>query len=400
MTSSRARSAAGFGPARLLAGSTAALLLCALCSLGLGAGVAGAQAADVHVTTPYPAVDVQPGQLVTFPIAVVGSAARIVPLALADVPTGWKATLRGGGFLISGITASVDLTKPATASLEVTVPDGAAEGTYPINVLADGIVAIPLQLRVQAKLDQGVSLKADFDHLKMKPSETFAYTLTVTNNVPVEQVFSFEASGPQGWDVAAVDASQAAAATVRVAGGATASVKVTAKAPAATAGGQYPIDVTVTANDGSAGNIQLTAEVAGEAQLALTTSDQRLNLSAEAGSTTRKTLVVQNDGSAALENVSLTASAPTDWKITFDPPTVASVDPGGTAEVTALIQPSKDAVAGDYDLKVTGNAGGLHADSSLRVTVKSSRWWGVVGVALIIAAVSALFAVFRRFGRR
>lgn len=367
---------------------------------GLAAAPARAAAGDVRITTPFPYVNVQPGQTVTFDVQVTAATPKVVALGVTGAPPGWKTTLRGGGFVIDGITASADATKPATATLEVQVPADATEGTYPVSVTGDGAVAIPLQLKVAANVAQGVSLKTDFDRLKKKPSESFDFTITVNNNVPVEQVFSFEADGPQGWSVTATNANEAAAPNVKVSGGGTGSVKVSAKAPPGVAGGEYPIQVAVRSDKGGEGSITLTAVVAGEAALALSTSDQRLNLSGQAGRTVRKALVVQNTGSAALENVALTASAPTDWKVTFEPATVASVEAGKTTEVVALIRPSKDAVAGDYDLKVTSNAGSLSSDTSLRVTVKSSRLWGFVGVALIVVAVVALFGVFRRYGRR
>lgn len=354
----------------------------------------------LQITTPYPAVNVQPGQVVKFDINVVSAAPDVVKLGVDGAPSGWKTTMRGGGFVIDGITASTDEAKPATATLEVTVPTDAKEGTYPMKVLGNGSTAIPLELRVSNQVAQGVSLTTDFDRLKKKPSETFSYTITINNNVPVEQVFNVEAQGPQGWDVTAASASQAAASTVKVAGGGTGQVTVTAKAPAGTSGGEYPIQVNVTTDAGGSGQLALTAVVAGQAEIALGTSDQRLNLSAQAGKTTRKTLVVTNSGSAALADVALSASTPTDWKVTFEPATLPTVEAGKTAEVTAVIQPSKDAVAGDYDLKVSSKAGDLTSDAQLRVTVKSSRWWGVVAVGVIVVAVGALFGVFRRFGRR
>lgn len=368
---------------------------------GLFPSSAGAADGDVRITTAYPYVNVQPGQTVSFDIQVSASTPKVVALSVSDVPNGWKATLRGGGFVIDGITASTDPAKPATATLEIQVPADTAAGTYPVNVFGDGAVAIALQLKVAATVAQGVELTADFDRLKKKPSESFDFTITVNNNVPVEQVFNFEATGPQGWDVTASNASEAAAPNVRVAGGGTGKAKISAKAAPDTAGGEYPIQVVVRSDKGGEGSITLTAIVAGAAQLALSTSDQRLNLSAQAGKTVRKTLVVRNAGSAALENVSLSASTPSDWKVTFEPATVASVEAGQTVPVTAVIRPSKDAVAGDYDIKITSSSGGgLSSDASLRVTVKSSRLWGLVGVALIVVAVVALFSLFRRFGRR
>ena len=59
-------------------------------------------------------------------------------------------------------------------------------------------------------------------------------------------------------------------------------------------------------------------------------------------------MIVSNSGTAPLEDVKMAGTAPKGWEISFDPQTIADVKPNETAQVTAIIKPSKDAVAGDY----------------------------------------------------
>ena len=118
-----------------------------------------------------------------------------------------------------------------------------------------------------------------------------------------------------------------------------------------------------------------------------------------AGSTTKKTMTIENTGSAPLEGVTLGASPPTDWNVTFEPAKI-DVKAGETADVVADIRPSKNAVAGDYVVSITASSGSASSSADLRVTVKTTRWWGLVGILIIVAAVAALYGVFRKYGRR
>ncbi len=68
-------------------------------------------------------------------------------------------------------------------------------------------------------------------------------------------------------------------------------------------------------------------------------------------------MMVANTGTAALEDVKLAGTAPTGWEVSFEPDVIAGVKPNETAQVTAIIKPAKDAVAGDYALTVRSSAG-------------------------------------------
>ncbi|MBI5088740.1 MAG: ABC transporter substrate-binding protein, partial [Actinobacteria bacterium] len=156
----------------------------------------------------------------------------------------------------------------------------------------------------------------------------------------------------------------------------------------------------VAAANGATGSIQLTAEVTGTPKLDLTTSDQRLDTSGKANSEKRVPLIVSNSGTAELDQVQLAGTAPTGWEISFEPKTIDTVRPGDTAQVTAIIKPSKDAVAGDYAMTIRASAGSQSSNIDLRFAVKSSRTIGVIAIIVIVVAIGALVGVFVRFGRR
>ena len=87
---------------------------------------------DVTLTTPFPAIAVAPGSAPSFEIAVTTADPGRVALSVGDVPTGWTAVLRGGGFTIDGVESNGRTA--ADVTLNVTVPADAAEGTQRIDV--------------------------------------------------------------------------------------------------------------------------------------------------------------------------------------------------------------------------------------------------------------------------
>jgi uncharacterized membrane protein len=362
---------------------------------------AAAQVGAIRITTPYPSIAVQAGTTVRFELSVTAPSPQTVALEIADVPTGWSTTLRGGGFVIGGVTAAPD--KAGTATLEVKLPANVPPGTYGMVVRGNGPsgpAALPLEFNVQRVVDAGIGITADFPSLKGEPSSSFNYTLTITNNTPAQQVFTFSPSGPQGWTVTASPSAESRANTVTIEAGANSQVKVTATPPATAEQGQYPIRVQVTAASGATGEIELTAEVAGTPKLQISTADERLNVEGRANKVKRVPIIVSNTGTGPLTDVKFASTAPKDWEVSFEPDSIAEVKPNEAAQVVAVIKPTKNAVAGDYALNVRASAGSNSSEIDLRYGVTGSRWLGAAGIGLIIVAVAAVFGVFRRFGRR
>ena len=96
----------------------------------------------------------------------------------------------------------------------------------------------------------------------------------------------------------------------------------------------------------------------------------------------------------------MTASSPTGWTATFSPASIATIQPGDTATITATVKPTSDALAGDYDVTFTATSGSATSNVDIRTTVQTSPVWGFIGIALIVLVLVGLLWVFRRFGRR
>jgi uncharacterized membrane protein len=366
---------------------------------------AAAAAGGVELSTPYTAVAVEPGQTTSFELTLTSNAERRIGLEVGNVPDGWTATVRGGGFIVDGVTAGPDLEPELT--LDVEVPEGTADGDYALSVEANGggaaVDTLELDLRVAAAAAGTVGLETDNPLLRDDATATFPFSLTLSNDTPRELTFALSTTSPgAGWIVNATPSGQAQAASVVVAAGSSSTISVSVDPPDAAPAGTYDIGITASAGDQSA-QATVQVEIVGQADLQFTTADNRLSTNASAGSRKDLSVLLVNNGTAPIADISLSGTGPNDWDIAFEPQTVAAVQPGEAAAqtVTAQITPSGSAIAGDYQVTLTATtADGVSETLQLRVTVDTSLSWGLVGIALIALTLVGLFWVFQRYGRR
>jgi uncharacterized membrane protein len=177
-------------------------------------------------------------------------------------------------------------------------------------------------------------------------------------------------------------------------------VSVSAKPPTDVAPGTYTINVRATVGDRTI-DAQPTVVITGTNSMTLSTPDQRLSNSGAAGSSITQQLVVHNGGTQPLQQVVLSATAPTDWKVTFSPSdTIDSIAAGQDATITATLVPSNDAIAGDYVVTYRARAANADGSVDIRMTIETSPLFGFVGLALIALVLFGLWWVFQRYGRR
>jgi len=356
----------------------------------------------LEVTTPFPAVAVAPGTKVSFDLTVDSTRAANVSLALSGVPEGWTASLLGGGFVVDAV--AVTSAAAAEVRLDVDVPADAAAGTSTLRVTARGGGAqdiLQISVRVNAEAAGDITLTTSTPTLTGASDATFTFDLVLQNDTAQDVTVSVAASGPEGWDVEATLTGETQAASTIVEAGATQNIGVTATAAAGVPAGTYPIAVEARAGERTI-PAELGIEVTGSYSMELATPNEALSTSGQAGSVTTQAFEITNTGTAPLTGVTLTASAPSNWEVTTDPPSVPSIAPGATETITATITPSGEAVAGDYEIDFAAGAAeeGAEASRTVRFTVEASEVWILVGVGLIALIVAGLFYVFRTYGRR
>lgn len=355
---------------------------------------------SLSLTTPYPAIVASPGTRVSFDLDVETRPSARVDLAVSGVPTGWTATLRGGGFVVTAI--HTDGEEPTSVRLDVDVPDDAT-GSHRITVTAESegtTRSLALDIEVEAGVAGEVTIRSDVPGLRGAASDSFSFTVTIRNDTEEDLTYTTTGQGPAGWTVDArpSSASQAASAIVRA--GATANLSVTVRAPSRVDPGIYNLQVLATV--GSHDVIQdLTVEITGSYTLSVSTPTGVLSASGNAGGTIEQQFTLTNSGTAPITNVKMSASLPANWTIDWgEQETVASVPPDQVVTVTARITPAGDAIAGDYLLTIRGTGDQTTDSTEVRFTVNASLLGAVIGVILIAAAFGGLWWVFRRYGRR
>jgi len=388
-------------PTRLPAPVRTIVALAGTVGLLLGAVGPASAATGLTLSTPYPAVAVAPGDTVTFDLNIGVTEDRTVELAVGFVPTGWTTTLRGGGNVIDAVRATV--TNPPSVSLDVAVPAGTPDGSTTITVTAHSgslTDALPLTIRVNSNASGQVTMTSDFPQLQGPASQTFSFTLTLKNDTAEDLTFALSAQGPAGWTVTANPSGETQATSTTVKAGQTTTIAVSATPSTGAQAGPYQIDVKADSGTHST-DTQLEVDVTGDFSMTLTTPDQRLNASGNAGSAITAVITVQNTGSGQLTGVKPTATAPSNWTVTFDPPTV-DVAPNQSVNVTSTITPASDAIAGDYvvSYRAATTDSSTNATMDMRVTIQTSLTWALVGIALILVTLAVLGWVFARYGRR
>ena len=387
-------------PSRSLLAARAALLLGVLGVIAGPVAPLVAAAGGVTVTTPFPAIVAEPGSSATFKLTLGVSSAQRVDLKAEGVPTGWTARFQGGGSVVDG--AYVDPKTPPEVTLSVDIPKDATAGTSTLRVIASGVSGqdtLPLSIRVAEAAAGDVTLTSDFPELKGPSTASFTFNLTLTNGTATEASFSMDASGPDGWTVAAKPAGQAQATSTVVPAGGNTSIVVSVTPAADVAAGSFPIIVTVN-GAGKTVTSNLTVTITGTYSIAVSTPDKVLSTTANAGSAKPFQVTVTNTGTAPVTAVTPSASAPTGWTVTFAPDAVPSIAPNDTQTLTATITPSADAIAGDYELTITAKGAEATDNVTIRVRVETPQVWWIAGVVLIVAVFAGLYWVFRTYGRR
>lgn len=362
----------------------------------------------LELTTAFPSVVADPGATVNFPVKVITDTAQRVDLTVVSQPEGWATTLRGGGSTIAAVTTSPNPDVAAEISsqftAEVEIPDAVAPGSNQVVIEGRSAAGLTIQLNLDIVTEEqeagSVALDAEFPNLRGSTSGTFSFNLTLSNNTNSQLTFGLEADSPPGWNVEAQPTGEEQAATAIVDAGAETTITVTADPPADAPAGANPI--TVRAISGATvAEAALTVELTGSFAMALDTSDGRQNARVAAGAPTTLNLVIENTGTAPLTNVTVSATPPGRWTVTFAPETIAEIAPGGApVTVVGTITAAGDALAGDYILNIRASSEDANDSIEVRTTVETSPIGYLIGIAILVAVAIGLFVVFQRYGRR
>jgi uncharacterized repeat protein (TIGR01451 family) len=355
------------------------------------------------LTTPFPDFTIAAGETADIRLTLknTGLPPQRTSVSVGGLPAGWTSSLKGNGHEIT--TAIVNENDTQDVDLSVTPPTTITGGTYKFEVDAHygtQTATLPLSLTVNPEKPASIKLEPTLPALRGTPTTTFDYQVKITNQSSKDAMFNLAADAPSGFTTTFKHGYDTAEITgLPITAGNSDTITLEVKANPSIAAGQYPIVFKVQAGSLSA-STPLGLEVTGQPQLALTGPQERLSGEATAGQASTFPFTVSNNGSAPAQNLKFSASAPSDWTVTFDPDSVPALDANGTQQVNVKITPSDKAIAGDYVVTVNANADGTSQSAEFRVTVNTSTIWGIVGLIVIAVAVIIIVLAVLRYGRR
>ena len=381
----------------------ALLFLLLLPSVGAYAQADPPGVKGLFLLTDYPSQTVRAGEVTTIRVKVNNAGQMPEPLALAlsGVPAGWKIDLLGGGQPVGAVMVGIN--QDVTVQLRVEVPKDAPIGAQTVTLTAKGPMqqaSLPLTLSVGTEAPAKLSLKARLPSLRGTPRSTFEYTLTVGNDSGKDLTVALAAQGPANFQSSFAEGFGAnEISSIPIEAGQTKDIKLKVAPPRDVKAGDYPVLVRVAA-EGATAETRVALQVSGQGKLALSTKDGRLSGEAEIGKTSTYTLVLTNEGTAPLDEVELSGTVPANWKIEFDPKSIAAIAPNDRKEVQVMVTPADKAVAGDYMASFRAAARGEQSAADFRISVTTSTLWGIVGIGVIAVALLVLLGAVARFGRR
>lgn len=356
----------------------------------------------LDMSTAYPGISVKPGDAISFNLDFTNAGAgESVALSASKLPDGFTGYFEGDGKNISNVYVK-NGDNDKLASYNVTVPDNAAEGSYTVTLNAAGesnADSITLTMNVSSEELGSSKLTTEYPEQEGAAGTTFTFNSTIQNNSSNNQSFSLSAQAPDGWKVAFTPSGASTqVASADVDAEKSQGVTITVTPPDGVQAGDYTIPISaVSASENLTSQLKVT--ITGTYGLKVQAPSGLLSFNANANKKTAVTVDVVNDGNIALNNINLTSTAPSDWKVEFSESSIDSLDAGATKEVTMYVTPSNAAVSGDYAMTVQAATTATTAKSDFRVTVKTQTVWGLVGVVLIAAIVAGLAGVFKKYGR-
>ena len=176
-------------------------------------------------------------------------------------------------------------------------------------------------------------------------------------------------------------------------------VKLKVRPPNTIGAGHYNVTAKATAEDAVV-TTELGLDITGQPKLDISGREGLLSTRASAGLETTIPILITNTGTAPAEQVELSGSGPSGWKVEFNPKSIDKMPPNEHKEVQALITPTAKAIAGDYVATLTASSRGDSASQTFRVAVTTSTLWGIIGAGLIGVALLVMVGAVARFGRR
>src|SRR5690348_581380 len=267
----------------------------------------------IFLMSDYPAVTLRPGETSTISLRLqnYNMTPERLALSLNGVPSGWTATLLGGG---QPVAAAMPAANSSVAlSLRLDVPKNAPMGTQTVTVAAQGSATnlqLPINVTLAKDLPAKLTLTPQLPDLRGTSKSSFEYQLSIKNDSGKKLTVSLSAQAPQNFDTSFTEqyGTQELKA-VPVDAGQSKDVKLKVTPPNTAGAGKYKVVARVAAEETSA-TADLGLDITGQPKLLLSGREGLISMRAAAGKEQTVPIVVTNTGTAPAEDVELSGSGP------------------------------------------------------------------------------------------
>jgi len=361
----------------------------------------------IAVFTEYSGVVVPRGEAVRMDLIVEdkGRTDETIDVKISTIPKGWKATMKGGGFVVSGLYVPNGKSKNLALTLEPEKSAGPGSYTFQFDAqTTDGkfTSSSKLNVTVQERTAglEDIQINTSYPVLRGQTDAKFEFSLDIMNKSENERTFNLAAVAPEKWEINFKPSyEQKQISSLRIKGGQSQSVAVEVNPIKEASPGEYPILVRVSSGEKKA-EVKLTVALTGIYKLDAGTPSGILSLEAMPGKSSNLSLFVKNTGSAVNRNISFSSFKPENWEVKFNPEKIEALEPGALKQVEVTITPARQALVGDYSVGVMIDGEKANKTVEFRVTVRASTAWVWIGIGIILVVIAGLSILFIKLGRR
>jgi uncharacterized membrane protein len=361
----------------------------------------------IAIYTEYSGVIVSKGETVKMDLTLEnkGRTDETINVKISTVPKGWKATLKGPSYPVTGMYVSNG--KSRTLSLTLEPDKSIGPGTYDFRFdgqTADGKFLSTHQLTVTVQErtpgTEDLQVTTSYPVLRGQTDATFEFTVEVMNKLESDRTVNLSAIAPEKWEINFKPSYETKLiSSFVIKGGQSQNVAVQVNPPRDASPGEFPILVRVSSGEKKA-EVKLMVVLTGIFKIDAGTPTGVLSLEAFPGKPANFSIFVKNNGSANNRNITFSSFKPENWEVTFKPEKIDSLETNGLKQVEVTVKPASQALVGDYSVGVMVNGEKSDKTVEMRVTVKASTAWGWIGTGIIIFVIAGLSALFIWLGRR
>lgn len=304
------------------------------------------------------------------------------------------------------LTAGLSL-NPATGEISGTPTEsGRTDFTAKVTDSATPAQKATEELDIFVRPEPAIEIAPTYPKLEAVYGAEFEFELEFkyTGIEPLE--FNLRLTAPEGWTVYTTPQfdkqKRVSAIRLEPGFGAGNKIKLLATAPfwPLPEPGEYKITLEAI-SDEIQGSTELTAVITAIYNMALVPTTERYNTTVTVGKDNIFSIEVQNQGTAAIDNITFSPLKPTGWTIDFSPEKIDSLSALDSKTIDINIKPPSKTIAGDYQITIRASSEQVSREEiDIRVTVETPTIWGWVGVGIIVLVIAGLAYIFMRFSRR